>query len=177
MAVLTHTIKFYVTYGGANDFVLDGDYVVSDNTVGSARLEVRTIDEITRSPDVATYLPVYPLEGTDLKFDWWEYRAAEKWTFNLWDTSSRELFAQDLCQTLYNSIHENISEWSDVYGSSDYGGEFYPCINDLNLYIIWGKPLLPNKVQTITDTLILPFFYRGKDPEHSLEIIINEKTV
>ena len=178
MAILSHTINFYVTFGGANDFVFDGsDLVISDNTVTEARDEIRTIDQITRSPDVATYLPVSPLNGTDLEFEWWEYREAEKWTFNLWDTSTRALFAQDLCQTLYNSIHENIDEWSAVYGSIDSEGTFYPCINDLNVYIIWGKPLLQSKVATISDTLILPFFYRGKDPEHSLEFNINEKTV
>jgi len=178
MAVLTHTINFYVVFSGLNDFVHDGgDNVISDNTFSSARDEVRTIDEVTRSPDSAAYTPIYPLDGTDISFEWWYYREAEMWTFNLWNTTSKALFANDLCQTLYNSIHENIAEWAAVYGYANYGGYQYPSIDNLNVYICWGNPLQTDQVNVLSDRQIFPFFYLGKDPEHSLEIIINEKTV
>lgn len=176
MTVLTHTVKFYVTFGGHNDFVVDGDYIVSDNTISVANNEVRTIDTITRSPTSNEYLPVYPLDGTSLKYKWWDYRKEEMWNFNLWNTTSTTLFANQLCQAIYNSMHNKITEWSAVYGSTDYLGVYYPTIDNLNVYIMWGYPLDENK-QVMNEVIIVPYFYRGKDPQHSLEISINSTTV
>lgn len=181
MAVLTHTVNFHVVFSGLNDFVQDGDYVISDNTIGTAFDQVRTIDEITRSPNSAEYTPVSPLDGTDLKYEWWAYRQDEIWDFNIWDVSSKTAFANDICQTLYNSMHEKISEWIAVYGQADYGGYVYPFIDDLNVYICWGKPLLTDKINTMSQRQIFVFFYRGNDPEAAeyinTIITINEKTI
>jgi len=180
MAVLTHSVDFYVVFSGLNDFVQDGDYVISDNTISASASQVRTLDDITKSPLSADYLPVSPFDGAtnNLKYEWWVLREEEMWDFNLWDVSTKALFAQELCQTIYNSMHENIAEWIAVYGQANYDGYIYPDIDDLNVYICWGHPLLAaDHINTMSDKQIFVFFYLGNDPESGTIITINEKTV
>jgi len=183
MTVLAHTVNFHVVFSGLNDFITDGGTaVVSEDTLSSAFDQVRTIDAITRSPAVATYTPVSPLSGSNIEFEWLDYRQVEMWDFNVWDVSSKTAFAQDLCQTLYNSMHEEIAGWIAVYGQANYDGDIYPFIDDLNVYICWGYPLAADKINKLNNQrIIFPFFYRGNDPEAAefvnTIITINEKTV
>lgn len=177
MTVLTHTVNFYVTFGGSNDFVQSGASIISDNTITDARDEVRTIDVVTRSPLSADYTPINPLVGTSLTYAWWDYRKAEMWQFNLWDTSTTTLFANALCQTLFNSMHNKNAEWQAVYGAKGYGAYTYPDIDDLNVYIMWGYPLQSDKEHIMSEIIIVPYFYRGADPQRHLLITINNTTV
>ena len=171
---LTHTIDFSIVFSGLNDFVTDGGaYVISDNTVGYPTTQIRTIDQITRSPNSVDYLPVLPLSGTDLYFKWTDYRLAEMWTFNIWNTSSQTLFAHQLAQTIYNSIHSNISGWGEVYGLANYDGFEYPNIDEMNIYICWGFPLDTDHMNTLPDQLIFPFFYLGRDPQSTTQFSLS----
>ena len=179
MTLLTHTVNFYVGFSGMNDFVRDDIYVVSDNVFSVTADQVRTLDDITKSPLSAEFLPVTPFDGvtTDLKYEWWDYRQDEMWAFNRWDVSSNNSLAQDVCQTIYNSMHEKITEWGNVYGLSNYDGDIYPNIDDLNVYIYWGYPIDSSVTGTMSEKQIYVFFYLGNDPERSNIITINDKTV